>query len=106
MKMKIIAISDTHGCHRQLQLPEGDIILHAGDVCDRGNKDHVLDFIDWYQQLPYQYKIMIGGNHDIDLSTQQSLLSNLPKEIIYLDEKGIQISDISIWGMPYARNAD
>ena len=30
--MKIIAISDTHSRHQELELPEADIILHAGDI--------------------------------------------------------------------------
>ena len=30
--MKIFAISDTHGRHEQVQIPEGtDMIIHAGD---------------------------------------------------------------------------
>ena len=29
-------ISDTHGAHRQLaNLPEGDVLIHAGDCCSK-----------------------------------------------------------------------
>jgi predicted phosphodiesterase len=37
--MKIICISDTHGQHQNLKLPEGDMIIHAGDVSGRGKPD-------------------------------------------------------------------
>lgn len=30
--MKIVAISDTHGLHNSLQIPDGDILIHAGDL--------------------------------------------------------------------------
>lgn len=37
--MKIIHISDTHGCHRCLpELPEADIIVHSGDFTTAGSE--------------------------------------------------------------------
>jgi predicted phosphodiesterase len=32
MDIKIVCISDTHGLHRNLSIPEGDILIHAGDI--------------------------------------------------------------------------
>ena len=29
--MRIVLISDTHGLHRQLDVPNGDMLIHAGD---------------------------------------------------------------------------
>ena len=57
--MKIIAISDTHGKHRNVDLPQGDMLIHAGDVSSRGLEDEVLDFLDWYESLDFKYKIFI-----------------------------------------------
>ena len=34
--MKIIAPSDTHGLHQALQIPDGDILIHAGDLTRPG----------------------------------------------------------------------
>ena len=100
--MKFVAISDTHGCHRQLNLPKGDVLLHAGDVCDKGNALQVEDFLDWLSGLDFQYKIIIRGNHDIDLKTKQSLLEiEMPKGTVQLKNSGIIIKDIPIWGVPY-----
>lgn len=100
--MKFVAISDTHGCHRQLNLPKGDVLLHSGDVCDRGNRLQVEDFLDWLSGLDFQHKIFIRGNHDIDLKTKQSLLElEMPKRIIQLKNSGITIEEIPIWGVPH-----
>lgn len=30
-KVRIICISDTHGYHADLNLPDGDILVHTGD---------------------------------------------------------------------------
>ncbi len=100
--MKIVAISDTHGCHRQLQLPQGDILIHAGDISNRGNIGHVYDFIDWYQSLDYPYKIFIQGNHDRDRTSNENIIPrNLPDSIIYLENEGIEINGYHIFGVPY-----
>jgi len=100
--MKFVAISDTHGCHRQLELPKGDVLLHAGDVCDQGNQEQVVDFLEWIEQLDFAHKIIIRGNHDIDLKTQNSLLDiDMPKGIIQLHYSGIEIEGKLIWGVPF-----
>jgi predicted phosphodiesterase len=69
--MKFIAISDTHGLHAQLRLPKGDVLLHAGDVCSRGTEKEVLNFLAWFSEQDYKYKIFIAGNHDFYLKKIQ-----------------------------------
>ena len=55
--MKIIHISDTQGLHRQLNpLPEADVIVHSGDISNNGEANEVLDFLNWYVELPYKHK--------------------------------------------------
>lgn len=36
--MKIVCISDTHEKHKQLDLPDGDVLIHAGDFTWVGNE--------------------------------------------------------------------
>ena len=60
--MKIWHISDTHGYHDLLSIPENiDIVTHSGDCSnDRNpynNESEVRNFIDWYKLLPIKYKI-------------------------------------------------
>ena len=99
--MKFVVISDTHGHHRKLKLPKGDIIIHAGDITDHGHKKEVLDFLDWFSELDYLYKIFIGGNHDFYLDEQAvELLALIPSTITYLNNNGIEIEDIKLWGSP------
>ena len=44
MPIRIVAISDTHGNHWSLDVPEGDILLHAGDMTVKGSIGDVKDF--------------------------------------------------------------
>ncbi|MFK8005555.1 MAG: metallophosphatase domain-containing protein [Saprospiraceae bacterium] len=100
--MKYIAISDTHGCHRQLELPKGDVLLHAGDVCNQGNQEQVADFLVWMSELDFEHKILIRGNHDFDLENQVSLLDiEMPKGVLQLDHSGFEINGHLIWGVPF-----
>ena len=62
--MKIVCISDTHGLHDKIVLPEGDMIIHAGDCTNFGSTAQVIEFLEWFSKLAYKYKIFIAGNHD------------------------------------------
>lgn len=100
--MRIVTISDTHGCHRELNLPKGDILIHAGDICNKGNKSHVDDFVEWFASLDFKYKIFIRGNHDWDIERNKSLIpSSLPYNITYLNNSQCIVEDIRIFGVPY-----
>ena len=32
--MRLVIVSDTHGWHESVSLPEGDVLLHGGDLFD------------------------------------------------------------------------
>lgn len=60
--MKIVALADTHGHHRDLDCPDGDVLVHAGDFTHHGqNQD---DFIDWFINQPYDHRVLTRGNHE------------------------------------------
>lgn len=100
--MKIVAISDTHGLHDRLELPPGDMILHAGDLSKRGEEREIVSFLDWFQSLDYRYKIFIAGNHDFffEKASTESIAQLIPSEVIYLNDSGVTIEGIRIWGSP------
>jgi hypothetical protein len=49
MPLRIVAISDTHGLHAGLAVPEGDILIHAGDLTMNGDEDDVIAFNDFLE---------------------------------------------------------
>lgn len=99
--MKIVAISDTHGLHRGLKLPQGDMIIHAGDMCHFGDEQQLYDFLKWYNQLDFKYKILVAGNHDFLAADEpEKFEAALPKSILYLNDSGVEIESYQIWGSP------
>ncbi len=100
--MKIVTISDTHGNHAALTLPEGDVLIHAGDISRRGRREEVEDFLQWFSQLDFQHKIFIAGNHDFffEKRSAKEINSIIPDNVIYLNDSGIEINGINFWGSP------
>ncbi len=97
--MKILHISDTHGFHKQLvDMPEADVIVHSGDFSMGGSEDEVLDFFQWFCDLPYKHKIAVAGNHDMCL--YDAGIDGQPDDVHYLREEGIVIDGIKFWGVP------
>lgn len=70
----IFAFSDTHGRHRELQVPEKtDILICAGDaVEDNLLGDEYDDFIEWFSAFPAKWKIFIPGNHELSFELYQA----------------------------------
>lgn len=64
--MRLVCISDTHSLHHMMKhpLPQGDVLIHAGDISNKGGEKDVTDFLHWYMDLNYDTKIFISGNHD------------------------------------------
>jgi Icc-related predicted phosphoesterase len=100
--MKFTTISDTHGKHNYLQLPAGDVLIHAGDVSSMGKEYEVLNFLDWFAKQDYEYKIFIAGNHDFyfERMPDADIQNIIPKNVIYLNDSGVTINGINIWGSP------
>lgn len=85
---KIFAFSDTHGRHRELQVPENvDIVICAGDaVEDNLVGDEYEDFIEWFASLPCKWKIFVPGNHELSFEIGQA-----DGTVQRMAEKGIKV---------------
>ncbi|KAI8334133.1 Metallo-dependent phosphatase-like protein [Blakeslea trispora] len=64
--VRFVCISDTHA-KVNFDIPEGDVLIHAGDMTKRSSMDEYVRTIEWIASLPHKVKIMTGGNHDITL---------------------------------------
>jgi Icc-related predicted phosphoesterase len=97
----IVAMSDSHGNHRDVHVPECDILIHAGDISNFNKSEHYDDFFPWFSSQPAKHKILIGGNHDDILDSQAKwvFLSRFP-DIIYLDGDMVELGGLRIWGSP------
>ncbi len=99
--INIVAISDTHSKHRALDVPPGEILVHAGDLTNMGSLEDVAEFNEWLGSLPHPHKIVIAGNHDFcferDLEASEPLLTNC----IYLQDSAATVLGVRFWGSPW-----
>lgn len=101
--MKFLCLSDTHGKHRVLRnLPHADVIIHAGDLSRDGSERSCMDFMNWLSKLDYEHKIFIAGNHDFffEEASAQYVRKVVPENLVYLNDSGVNINGINIWGSP------
>jgi Icc-related predicted phosphoesterase len=101
MEISIVAISDTHGFHESVDIPAGDILIHAGDLTRHGEMGDVEEFNDFLNGLPHPVKIVIAGNHDFcfeqDPETCRTHLTNA----IYLQDQAVTVEGILFYGSPW-----
>ena len=113
--VRVVCISDTH-CNFP-SLPEGDILIHAGDFCQFGTPAEVAQFNTYLGTLPFKHRIVIAGNHDTAFDSEwfalnvrgnpwfasvspedtKALLTNCT----YLEDSGTTAEGYFIWGSPW-----
>lgn len=97
--MKLVVISDTHNKHDELSLPSGDVLIHCGDACTKGNYTEAKNFLWWFARQNFAHKIYVPGNHDrkmkISLELQQ-LAVDLGIQV--LTNVGTRIGNVNFWG--------
>ncbi len=101
--MKIVCLSDTHNCNKQIAVPDGDILIHAGDATVQGTQVEVEDFLRWFSSLPHEYKIFVAGNHDwlYETNNRRARLLTANFGIKYLQDSSIEIEGLKIYGSPW-----
>ncbi|XP_035507995.1 metallophosphoesterase MPPED2 [Morone saxatilis] len=121
---RFVCVSDTHSRTDGIQMPYGDVLLHMGDFTELGLPSEVKKFNDWLGGLPYEFKVVIAGNHELtfdkdfmaelvkqdyyrfpsvsklkpeDFDNVQTLLTNC----VYLQDSDVTIKGFRIYGAPW-----
>lgn len=101
--MKITCLSDTHQHHKKIKMPGSDMIIHAGDFTYHGELDEVKKFLQWYGEQEAKYKLLVCGNHEVEISKQPfQLLQQMceDKGIRILNNTHTIIEGLTIFGSP------
>lgn len=99
--MKLICVSDTHARHHLTEVPDGDILIHAGDITRQGQLEDVSAFDEWLGKLPHRHKIVICGNHDFCFQNQPAEARAMLTNAIYLEDSGCEIEGLTFYGSPW-----
>ena len=117
---RIVCISDTHERHNELSLPEGDILIHAGDWTFTGDSNAIIEFIDWFSSQPHKHKVFIAGNHEVSLDATLSeqylarrfgmvgdfeklrgFVAKKRQGVHYLLDQQVELEGLTLYGSPW-----
>lgn len=97
----VVMMSDTHGMHDQVEVPEGDILIHAGDFTKNGRPEEANEFNRFLGTLPHQHKIVVAGNHDWCFERTPNGARSLMTNCTYLQDESITICGLKFYGTPW-----
>ena len=101
--MRLVCIADTHLYDDALgDLPEGDVLVHAGDLLRGGRLVELREAADWLHAQPHRHKVVVAGNHDWCFAkTPESSREVLGTSVTYLQDSEATIEGIRFWGSPW-----
>lgn len=101
--MRIVAVADTHTFQADLDpIPEGDVFVHAGDLCRGGRLNELATVAEWLKALPHRRKVVIAGNHDwCFVREPDAAIALLGPTVTYLQDSGAEIDGVKFWGSPW-----
>src|SRR4051812_21905645 len=108
--MRLVCVADTHLYHHDAyRVPEGDVLVHAGDMCQAGRRHtptrHIVEAekaARWIRSLPHRRKVVIAGNHDWAFQLRpEAARAELGDGVDYLRDSGVTIDGVRFWGSPW-----
>lgn len=101
--VRLTFISDTHSRHQGLNPGSGDVLVHCGDLCRRGDLEEVDAFADFMAEQDFTHKIVIAGNHDWCFEDKRRHEAEAVLDdhgIHYLNDSGLKLCGVNFWGSP------
>jgi Icc-related predicted phosphoesterase len=98
---RLVLLADTHLFHEDLQVPDGDVLVHAGDLTQRGTLAELARADQWLASLPHRHKLVVAGNHDLCFEQQPALARRAVRGATYLQDEEITVAGLRFWGSPW-----
>ncbi len=98
--MRLVCLSDTHGRH-DVHVPDGDVLVHAGDLTGSGSLAEIAKAHAWLADLPHAHKVVIAGNHDHGFQRTPGEARALMTGVTYLEDEGVAIEGVRFYGSPW-----
>ena len=103
--MKIVCISDTHCRLRKVTIPDGDILVHSGDLTFRGDIAETSQEIRELGRYAKNFKaiVLVEGNHDWLGARNPELMGQMCADngITLLRDSGATIEGLRFYGSPW-----
>lgn len=89
--IRFVCISDTHDDDCRSHVPDGDVLLHAGDLTNFGTLEELQTAVDWIISFPHAVKVMVAGTSSLSpLQSGEKTTSHIPPSPPNLDDYATQ----------------
>ena len=101
--MRIVSLADTHLQHDPLEIPDGDVLVHAGDALQHGDLEELRRAVDFFGALPHRIKVFVAGNHEVCLEKRPTEARAMLEDagFIYLEDSSTEIEGLHFYGAPW-----
>lgn len=108
--MKIACVSDIHGMWGEINYPEADALVLAGDILhnyidDRmgscGQLNELKCLNSFFRASNFKHIILVPGNHDWVFATQPHMASSVLTDVTLLVDSGATIDGVKFYGSPW-----
>eukprot|EP01059_Diplonema_ambulator_P028394 TRINITY_DN4717_c0_g2_i1.p1 TRINITY_DN4717_c0_g2~~TRINITY_DN4717_c0_g2_i1.p1 ORF type:complete len:283 (+),score=60.17 TRINITY_DN4717_c0_g2_i1:537-1385(+) len=104
--VRVVCVSDTHGWHRRVGVPECDVLVHSGDICALGGTTEMIeDFRQWVTSQDARHAVVVAGNHDGILLKMFRTLEERKAffhPAVYLENEEAVVGGLRIFGSPHS----
>lgn len=102
--MRIVAISDVHEEWGKIGLPDGDVLIIAGDLCEQSDASFA-EADAWVASVSERFErlIYVPGNHDCNILLEQDKYRTLAPHLLaaMLVDETIEIDGLRLHAMPW-----
>jgi predicted phosphodiesterase len=118
VKTRLFIISDTHSHARKPSIsldgpfrppfPRADILIHTGDLTVTGKIEEHKRAIELLASIPAELKLVIAGNHDLNLDKEYYISEDSPAQSIGGNEYDKETAYVAeeLWIGQEAKNAN
>lgn len=102
--VRVVCISDTHSQLKHVAVPDGDVLIHAGDLSKTGSVNEIAEQFKLLNGMPHEHVVVVAGNHDRALQNVPDLAQLYRRRyarVTYLNSESAVIVGIKIWGSPW-----
>lgn len=104
--MKLVSLSDTHNQLHNVTIPDGDVLLYAGDLTGLGTLKEITKELETLKHKTSNFKkvILVAGNHDW-LAQKEPLLMQIlcaERDFIYLNNSDYSYEGVKFYGSPHS----
>lgn len=85
--IRMVCISDTHNRTDNLKLPEGDILVHAGDFSNVGLEGDIYRFVEFLSSQHHKHKVRVTNAHNFKILSCYKILNLKQHVLLYLNNR-------------------